>query len=615
MRQFVMLLLLLVAYGVNVSDGVSRPKFPDCSETKFPSPENVLPGGSCIIQRWGWDKQNDGTFRNIDCENLRLNETLDGKVVPKNSQNLVEVKLGVFQYLHNHRSYPNPTISFSKINCTDVMVKLSVVDSNITSCIKFNFSTSDPKLMEKADFLYDCRWLPHQYENNVIEAPMTIEYQASNKISAEYKKYYFRLPQNGTADREETGFRDFQLLVYREQQTDSPCVSFYWSRPPEKFNVSKYKVNLHNKNDNVTKPDSFFVDDPKTSICSLPDVNTSYFISVEPCICSEGNCTCGAASVSETFCTNVSNIHFTIVLLVALIILIIILLLLWCWYLIKLYVSTRTTRFQNCILVFEPSCKSHVTVVTKLVEFLRSLRVPVLYGETDIGDQNSTDWYSENLSNADLVLIVSNPKPKNEIDFMTASTSYPVYTRGCVKSFLRDIIHTQKKFIRILLPYCDVHEFYDFTRTKEFYHLEKEPHRLLKEILGPYIWIPRILSRVLFAPYLQTEEWKNLKLAIKEAKKFINASEATAPLKNEYEVEYDQSCNTFSSTISDDEGAPDVELRNQKLQKYIDEESSGSESEFQLHKDFEEESHKSLDGMLDAQLFYDHEISTSLTNP
>lgn len=52
--------------------------------------------------------------------------------------------------------------------------------------------------METADFLYDCRWLSFQYK--FIEFPMTIEYQASDVITAttEYKKYYFSLPKNGS---------------------------------------------------------------------------------------------------------------------------------------------------------------------------------------------------------------------------------------------------------------------------------------------------------------------------------------------------------------------------------------------------------------------------------
>lgn len=65
--------------------------------------------------------------------------------------------------------------------------------------------------------------------------------------------------------------------------------------------------------------------------------------------------------------------------------------------------------------------------------------------QNDHNFQNSTDWYSTKLKEADLVLIVSNPTPKKPEDVHAASTYYPVYTSGCVKEFLRDIIHSQKK--------------------------------------------------------------------------------------------------------------------------------------------------------------------------
>lgn len=50
-------------------------------------------------------------------------------------------------------------------------------------------------------------------------------------------------------------------------------------------------------------------------------------------------------------------------------------------------VGRRNTRFKNCVLVFEPSCRNHIIVLTKLVKFLRSLRVPVLFGESDIQNE------------------------------------------------------------------------------------------------------------------------------------------------------------------------------------------------------------------------------------
>lgn len=95
----------------------------------------------------------------------------------------------------------------------DVVVKLSIPKANITSCVRFNFSSPEGgACRDIKEFLFDCRWLRDQY--NVVGVPWTIEYRAMNGLCGEYAKYHFSLPKTGTAGQFASIIRIFILADF-----------------------------------------------------------------------------------------------------------------------------------------------------------------------------------------------------------------------------------------------------------------------------------------------------------------------------------------------------------------------------------------------------------------
>lgn len=162
--------------------------------------------------------------------------------------------------------------------------------------------------------------------------------------------------------------------------------------------------------------------------------------------------------------------------------------------------------------------------------------------------QNGSDWWPRELRKANVVIILSNPTPKQTEDMYKSSIHASLFKAGVVKQHLRNLyawsssgskryvritsllickyqetsypITDESKilhyrFVKILLPYCQEEDFYDFTSSLQCYHIFKDRYKILQEIQGiPSMCITQCILWRLYSSVFKSHHWSKLESAI-----------------------------------------------------------------------------------------------------
>lgn len=417
--------------------------------------------------------------------------------------NLVNVSIA--PYVITTKSLrPYLNVSISNIKFTEIILKLSI-DTTTDPCIKcMKFLVSNGTNLS---LFWDCKWKYSKYP----EHQMTLEYRAKSENYVDYRRFHFLTPR-AKSDVEITDSKNLELLIYRENSREDPnCLTFYWARPPDKFDVLKYRVTL-NEHGSSSRDQGFETPNTTCKFCGNLKFGTRYNISVEPWIMIDKSHDWGRLSYSDSFDIGQPPITKFIVPLVCCIVIITVLLL-------SLYIKTIKDKLKptarNCVLVHVPTSQGHVVVVKKLVLFLKSLNMQVRFSKDEIVEGSLGDWWTKLLGAADLIIFVSNPPPENEAAMLRV-TIFPTVA-AVIESRVKQIIDNNipKRYVNIRMPYCTQKDFFGCVEKGRTYHIYQDRFELLHYLLKPpTIYVPACFFRLLFSSIFRSKEWDDLKSAI-----------------------------------------------------------------------------------------------------
>ncbi|XP_023247431.1 uncharacterized protein LOC106635760 isoform X2 [Copidosoma floridanum] len=491
--------------------------------------------------------------RGEDCKDLKFEHM--GHAPPP-GQPLAKVKLTAYVTDFEELNIKTTAFNFSiaNINFDKLVTRYQSLGGEESACRHVEFSR---KLHTEApNFFYvSCPFSNRSFENSQYR----LEYLISSKNYEYSRKLVFIVPNHRYID---TVVRDVSLytpFIYVDV-SDGSILTVYIQLLPEKFDISKYKIWMLNKEnlENVKEVTVEKLEGHDQIRYSFPVEKGTYYFKVTALhpICREYGC----VNSTSPF-INIKQQESNKILIMIISVVWIPPVILYAMYnAYKLYkkkefLKSRTLRKLKCLLIYSPTHMSHVYTMVELAKYLRGSNIDAMIDTLDIPETTHKDpvlWCNDAFHSADVVIVATSPKT-NEI----AQVVYRNMDSQALRLIKENYPHHNKKYYVIEFPYCDPNDVPKDARHFKRFSMPDDLRKLVRAIYDAD-FVP--FCGVHPAEFENSVKWAQMTLPIDVQKNF-----ETTDIKEDYEYSKIKEKTVSSETIHKkefeinyDDAAPDT---------------------------------------------------------
>ncbi|XP_015175205.1 PREDICTED: uncharacterized protein LOC107065755 isoform X1 [Polistes dominula] len=354
----------------------------------------------------------------------------------------------------------------------------SLLDENNYKCMHVSSYGNKTDLESNNKFSLSCSFLSQSYEGS----PYRLQYFVARETWQYSKKLVFIIPHHESIDEQYNNVTTYLPFIYVDV-TDAFLFTLYIQPVPAIYNVTGYRIWLINNDTDITNEINVIQSQNEEYInydFSMYDGIYYFKVAAMHPDCSIYGC----VNATSPFISIKDASKRLIIMIISVIWIPPALLYALC-HLYKLCKKNakKRRRKPNCLIVYSPTCESHVTVMTELTKYLRCCNINAVIDMLDISETASKDvelWCKTAFNSADIILFVTSPPFNKHI-----SMKYENVGSYILKLIREDFKQRNKRYYILQLPYCkptdlpkEAQCFQHFQR----FHMPEELAKLVKTV-------------------------------------------------------------------------------------------------------------------------------------